>query len=296
MKNLKLQVLILLLISSSVFATISRNEKNALLDLYTATNGDNWHTKWDFNKPVESWYGVTVVNDKIVGLELIANNLDGFIPSSIQDLKFLVNFNVLKNKLKGDFPAELFKIPTIKHINISFNMYKGHLPESISLASSLVSLELFMNQFSGNLPNNIGNLVNLEVLSLFNNNFEGSLPLGLYDLKNLKELHLNSNFFDGELDNNIANLSSLENLSLFDNKLEGTIPSLEKLTNLKALNLSLNSFVNFSDEALVSLDKFKLQMYKNNTKEKVLIGQKNATIIVSNNNIKGNPVSLSIKE
>tara|TARA_R110000823_G_scaffold5765_11_gene22765 strand:- start:7 stop:435 length:429 start_codon:yes stop_codon:yes gene_type:complete len=141
--------------SSSIFASVSRNEKNALLDLYTATNGDNWIKKWDFNQPISTWYGVTVVDDKIVSINLSSNNLVGSIPSSIQDLKYLESFNVFKNNLKGHFPSELFKIQTIKHINISFNMFTGNLPESISLASGLVSLELFMNQFSGSLPNNI---------------------------------------------------------------------------------------------------------------------------------------------
>lgn len=296
MKTNKLFLMIVLLMSSSIFASVSIIEKNALLDLYTATNGDNWTNKWDFNKPVSTWYGVTLVEGKIVGLNLSSNNLVGTIPSSIQDLKYLESFNVFKNNLKGQFPSELFKIPTIKHINISFNSFTGHLPESISLATSLVSLELFMNKFSGNLPNNIGGLKNLEVLSLFNNNFEGALPQGLYNLNNLKELLLNSNLFEGELDENIANLTKLENLSLFDNQLKGTIPSLEKLTKLSALNLSLNNFIDFTDASLVNLDRFKLQMYKNKNKDKILLGDKETTIIVANKSLRENPVTLSIKE
>jgi Leucine-rich repeat (LRR) protein len=296
MKTYKLFIVFVLLMSSSVFASVSRNEKNALLDLYTATNGDNWTNKWDFDQPISAWYGITVVDDKVVSINLSSNNLVGTIPNSIQDLKYLENFNVFQNNLKGQFPSELFKIPTIKHINISFNKFTGHLPESISLATCLVSLELFMNQFSGKLPNNIDGLKNLEILSLFNNNFEGNLPLGMYNLKNLKELLLNSNFFIGELDKNIANLTELENLSLFDNQLKGTIPSLEKLTKLSALNLSLNNFIDFTDASLVNLDKFKLQMYKNNNKDKVLLGDTETTIIVANKSIRKNPLTLSIKE
>lgn len=286
----------LLLVSCSVFASISDKEKRALITFNQSTNGDQWTTKWNLSQPVETWYGVTIKNNKVVSIELASNNLEGSIPNAISDLQHLVTFNVFKNRLNGEIPAGIFSLEHLKNLNLSFNAFSGKLPNTIGNAKSLVNLEVFMNQLSGQLPESIGNLKNLEVLSMFNNMLNGELPQGLFKLNNLKELLLNSNSFSGELHENIANLSKLENLSLFDNQFKGTIPSLENLTNLTALNLSLNSFIDFTDASLVDLDKFKLQMYKNNKKEKVLLGDKETTIIVSNKSIKENPVTLSIKE
>lgn len=286
----------LLFISSSVFATVSEKEKQALINFNKSTNGDQWIIKWNFSQPVELWYGITIKDNKVVAIELTANNLEGKIHNSIKDLKYLETFNVFKNKLNGEIPAEIFNLSHLKSLNLSFNSFSGELPSSIGNATSLVNLELFMNQISGQLPVSLGNLKDLQVLSLFNNALEGGLPESLYGLVNLKELLLNSNALNGELNERIANLTKLENLSLFDNQLKGTIPSLEKLINLKSLNLSLNSFVDFTDASLVNLDRFKLQMYKNNKKDKVSLAEKEEGIVVLNKNLKENPVTLSIKE
>ncbi|MFC4738982.1 Two component regulator three Y domain protein [Flavobacterium ponti] len=289
-------LLAFLLVSSSIFASISDKEKQALIAFNQSTNGQNWTTKWNLNQPVETWYGVTIKNNKVVSISLVSNNLEGKIDGSIKDLMYLETFNVFKNKLNGEVPSEIFNLTNLKNLNLSFNSFSGKLPSNVGNAKSLISLEIFMNQLSGQLPESIGELQNLELLSLFNNSLTGELPQGLFRLNNLKELLLNSNSLSGELNANVANLTKLENLSLFDNKLSGTIPSLEKLTKLNALNLSLNNFRDFEDSSLVSLDRFKLQMYKGNSKEKVQLGEKATPIIVANKSIKENPVTLSIKE
>lgn len=295
MKSYKLYTVFLFLISTSVFATISKNEKNALLDIYTYTNGDNWTNKWDFNEPVSSWYGVTVVDDKIVGINLSSNNLVGTIPNSIQELKYLESFNVFKNKLKGEFPSDIFRIKSLKNINVSFNSFTGNLTENISLATNLVTLEAFMNQLSGNLPENIENLKNLELLSLFSNNFSGKLPQGIYKLKNLKELAIQSNFFNGEISNEVINMSNLEVLSLFDNQFSGKIPSLDKMPKLMAMNLSLNKFEDFNDFSLMELKSYKTQLAViNKSKQDLSINSK--VIIEKNKDIKSNSLTLTVKE
>lgn len=51
-------------------ADVSVAEKNALIQLYNATNGANWTSKWDLNAPVSSWYGVKIQDDKVVAVEL----------------------------------------------------------------------------------------------------------------------------------------------------------------------------------------------------------------------------------
>ena len=51
-------------------------ERAALVAIYDATDGDNWtdNTNWKTEEPVGEWYGVTVENGVVTGLELFDNN------------------------------------------------------------------------------------------------------------------------------------------------------------------------------------------------------------------------------
>ncbi|MCK5402310.1 MAG: Two component regulator three Y domain protein, partial [Flavobacteriaceae bacterium] len=74
MKTIKI-TLLFCLITTLAFCTVSIKEKNALLAICNATNGDNWTVTWNGNTPVSNWNGVTVENDKVVALDLSFNNL-----------------------------------------------------------------------------------------------------------------------------------------------------------------------------------------------------------------------------
>jgi len=67
MKTLKL-TLICCLLSAFTFASVSQNEKEALLALYNSTNGQSWTNAWDITEPVNSWFGVTLEDDKVVAI------------------------------------------------------------------------------------------------------------------------------------------------------------------------------------------------------------------------------------
>jgi len=83
-------------------AQVSLKEKGALLDLYNSTNGTQWTSSWDVNQPVNSWKGVTVLNNKIIALSLTDNNLEGNLPESLGDLVHLKVLNLHKNKINGN--------------------------------------------------------------------------------------------------------------------------------------------------------------------------------------------------
>jgi len=98
MKTLK-TTLLFCLITTLAFCNVSTSEKNALLALCSATQGDNWTVIWDTDTPVSSWNGVTVENDKVVALDLSFNNLEGFLPVEIGDLVNLRTLNLFRNKI-----------------------------------------------------------------------------------------------------------------------------------------------------------------------------------------------------
>ena len=54
-------------------------ERDALIALYLATNGDAWTNKegWCTDAPLSEWIGVSVSEGRVVRLRLPYNNLQG---------------------------------------------------------------------------------------------------------------------------------------------------------------------------------------------------------------------------
>jgi Leucine-rich repeat (LRR) protein len=141
MKTLKLTLLFCLL-TAFTYADISKTQKDALVAIYNATNGESWKQSWDLNQPVSAWYGLSIENDNVVAINLSFNNLNGKLPEDISVFKAL------------------------RILNLSFNKLEGELPTTLTNISSLEDLKLFSNNFSGAIPKNIGNLTNLKFLEL----------------------------------------------------------------------------------------------------------------------------------
>ena len=72
--------------------------KQALIDLYQSTNGDNWTRKdnWCSDKPVEEWYGISNRNGKYY-INLPSNNLTGGI-SYIKFPESVISLNCSDNQ------------------------------------------------------------------------------------------------------------------------------------------------------------------------------------------------------
>lgn len=73
----------------------------ALIELYNSTNGSNWKVKWNFNQPLNSWYGITITGGRVTALNLKSNNLTGIIPSRIRNLDSLASLNLEGNRITG---------------------------------------------------------------------------------------------------------------------------------------------------------------------------------------------------
>ncbi|WP_366940978.1 leucine-rich repeat domain-containing protein, partial [uncultured Polaribacter sp.] len=115
--------LLFTLFSLAISAQISQVERQALIDFYNATDGDNWtnNTNWDTDingtSDVFSWYGITKIshNDGVtefnyIGIDLSNNNLTGDISSidfSAFDYK-LSDLNVSNNNLTGGLLGVIF--------------------------------------------------------------------------------------------------------------------------------------------------------------------------------------------
>jgi hypothetical protein len=89
-------------------------ERQALLDLYKATDGDHWKQKkgWGTAASPCDWYGVGCAG--VMGselrvvqwLDLDDNNLRGSLPASVRAFSHLKVLNIARNHLSGPVPEE----------------------------------------------------------------------------------------------------------------------------------------------------------------------------------------------
>ncbi len=251
---------------------VSDIQKQALLDLYNATNGPNWkntvenNKPWTANIPVCDWYGVTVSNGNVIKIDLNNNNLTGHLPATLSNLgsmEWLVlyrnkltgsiptelgglsnlrSLSLGNNQLTGNIPMELGNLTNLSTLSLSTNQLSGSIPTELSNLTSLLTLDLVVNQLTGNIPEEFGGLSNLRNLSLSNNQLSGNIPTELGNLSNLRIMSLGGNQLSGNIPSSIGGLSLLQQLLLGSNVLEGEIPEeLGDLSNLKTFWLNNNN-------------------------------------------------------
>lgn len=182
-------------IASIVLAQVSNQEKQVLLDLYTATNGLEWNKQWDLEKPVAMWHGVTLENDEVTGINLLFNNLNGSLPASLGQLKSLKKLELSFNPISGTIPAELGNLNQLEILAINGTGVNGSIPASLGNLSNLKQLHLSSNQLTGAVPESLGNLSKIEVFNVFDNHLYGALPKGLTNCQNLTQLMVAENNF-----------------------------------------------------------------------------------------------------
>lgn len=171
---MKTRILFVVFICTFTMATagVSSKEKQALVDVYHATDGDHWTESWDLTTPVENWKGVTIINNTVVALELTNNNLTGELPASIGDLIHLKVLNLHNNAITGILPSSIGNLSSLKSLNVSLNTFQGNVPEEISNIQRLEYLYIFANDFTGSLPTEISELPTLKSIRLYATNIQ----------------------------------------------------------------------------------------------------------------------------
>ncbi len=215
---------------------ILESECEALVALYSATDGDNWtnNTGWMTTDTPCSWHGVACQPGHVTGLFLADNQLTGHIPPEIGDLTELTTLHLYRNQLTGPIPPETGNLTALESLSLFANRLSGLIPGEIGNLTALTWLSLNHNQFSGPIPAEIGNLSGLNWLMLNNNELSGPVPAEIGNLTALKELRLGRNGLNDPIPAQMANLSALEHLSIHRNWFSGEIPAF--LTALTQLN------------------------------------------------------------
>ncbi len=115
-------------------AQINIGDSLALVDFYDSTNGDNWNGNYNYNwktsAPVSSWPGVSVRNNRVVGMYMIGYHSTGTIPSSFSNLDSMKSINFLDNGFRGDFLPYISNFKDITYISIGEQYLTGPIPSS----------------------------------------------------------------------------------------------------------------------------------------------------------------------
>jgi hypothetical protein len=92
------------------FPTVITADSLALVSFYSSTKGQQWitNTNWLAGK-VDTWFGVSVANQRVTGISLPANNLGGTLPSEILQLDAMLQLALAGNDITGEIivPSQL---------------------------------------------------------------------------------------------------------------------------------------------------------------------------------------------
>ncbi|MED6131772.1 hypothetical protein PIB30_013024 [Stylosanthes scabra] len=212
-------------------------------------------------------------------LKLDHNRFSRSIPAGILKCQSLVSIDLSSNQLNGTLPTGFAAaFPKLKTLNIAANDIDGRIVD-ISGFNSIQSLNISGNSFQGSIMGVFQE--KLEVLDLSRNQFQGHISqVQSYNWSHLVYLDLSGNQLSGEIFQNllsesllnlkhlnlahnrfskqkfptkIEKLKGLEYLNLSKTNLLGQIPDeISQLSNLNALDLSMNSLADIHPDVLES--------------------------------------------
>lgn len=247
-------------------AQVNVGDSLALVDLYNSTNGPGWvnKTNWLTSEPLDEWWGITVIDNRVDSIGLDNNNLKGKIPPSLGNLLKLEYLTMDFNRLVAKIPSSLGKLINLKSLDLSFNNLTGIIPASLGNLSKLVYLDLYRNQLIGNIPTTFSNMKNITELYLGSNKLSGEIPAFIGSFKTLKSLDLAYAQFVGAVPEEIGNLINLTDLHLETNQLTNIPESITRLTKLEYLNISNNQIEQNLPDSIGNLVNLKILRFNYN--------------------------------
>ncbi|KAG8478114.1 hypothetical protein CXB51_027871 [Gossypium anomalum] len=194
------------------------------------------------------WKHVFCSEDKrVTRIQIGHQNLQGTLPSDIQNLTELERLEVQWNNISGPVPS-LNGLSSLQVLMLSNNHFTSCPTGFFSGLSSLQSVEMDNNPFSAwEIPQSLQNASALQNFSANSANITGKIPdiFGSDAFPGLTILHLAFNSLEGELPSSFSG-SSIQSLwvngQLSNSKLNGTVAVLQNMTFLKEVWLHSNSF------------------------------------------------------
>jgi len=91
MRNLNSIIVFILIITgffSILNASVTEKDSLVLVAIYDSTDGASWSRAWDLNTPANTWFGITVENNRVSKINL-TGSITGTLPPQITDLDSL---------------------------------------------------------------------------------------------------------------------------------------------------------------------------------------------------------------
>ena len=99
----------------------------ALLGSKDFLRGDR-SLNWSKHRSIRKWQGVSIVNDRVVGLDLSSFGLSGSVPSELGNLSRLQVLDLSGNELTGPVPPELVNLSSLEHLYLKGNRLSSCIP------------------------------------------------------------------------------------------------------------------------------------------------------------------------
>ncbi|CAN6447864.1 unnamed protein product [Victoria cruziana] len=172
--------------------------------------------------------------------------LSGKIGRGLEKLQNLQILSVARNNFSGKLGPELSRLGSLRSLNLSYNRFTGSIPAGYGAMRSIRTLDFSENLLSGPLPDHLfENCTTIRTISVGGNLFTGSLPATLQKCVVLGSLNVSGNRLSGSPDfvGGLWKLTRLRMLDISSNSFSGRIPvGLWSLHNLKELYLQNNQF------------------------------------------------------
>jgi hypothetical protein len=228
-------------------AQVSDAERQALIDFYHATGGDEWHNNEGWLGEAGSecdWHGVHCLGEAagdahVRMVRLIANGLDGELPATLVDLERVTGINLRANRITGPIPPALAELGKLHSLELEGNRLSGSVPAEL-LASPAYTISLKDNLLDGYAEAEVTPQGSI-ILDLSGNPIAGLPPASWRDTGALVVLDLSRTALSGPIDFEHHAWPGLQHLSLDDNaitELQGITAG--TLTDLRRLSIAGN--------------------------------------------------------
>ncbi|WRX27266.1 Serine-threonine/tyrosine-protein kinase [Theobroma cacao] len=126
----------------------------------------------------DSWVGIGCKDSRVTSITLPSMKLVGRLSGDISTLSELQQVDLsYNNGLTGSLPTSIGNLKKLINLILVGCGFNGPIPDAIGSLSQLRFLSLNSNGFTGRIPPSIGNLSNLYWLDLADNQLEGPIPV-----------------------------------------------------------------------------------------------------------------------
>ncbi|RYH23648.1 hypothetical protein EON65_17670 [archaeon] len=157
-------------------------------------------------------------NNLLLNIFAVNNNfLHGSIPSSLGNLRLLVELFMENNFLSSTVPSAMGNMSLLVFLDLTNNMLTGALPLALGNLTNLDVLFVSGNRFSnGNLDDLItfDHFPFLTNVDISHNRFTGSLPMSPFQIPTLRTIDASVNCFEGTLSEGLCQPGNLSVLIL----------------------------------------------------------------------------------